>query len=73
MIKITNYMSRSPSSTTNAEIARLNVVTRVRTRDLTVVCEFNLSGLPLHLRQKKKKLILLMFKCRFMAMVGSTT
>jgi hypothetical protein len=29
-------------------------MTRVRTRDLTVVCEFNFSGLPLHLRQKKK-------------------
>jgi hypothetical protein len=31
-------------------------MTRVRTRDLTVVCEFNFSGIPLHLRQKKKKL-----------------
>jgi hypothetical protein len=41
----------------NAEIARPNVVTRVRTRDLTVVCEFIFSGLPLHLRPKKKKKI----------------
>ena len=39
----------------NAEIARPDVVTRVRTQELTVVCEFNLSGLPLHLRQKKNK------------------
>jgi len=39
---------------TNAEIARLDVVTRARTRDLTVVYEFIFSGLPLHLRQKKK-------------------
>ena len=29
---------------TNAEIARQDVVTQVRTRDLTVVCEFNFSG-----------------------------
>jgi hypothetical protein len=27
-----------------------------RTRNLTVVCEFNFSGLPLHLRQKKIQL-----------------
>ena len=40
---------------TNAEIARSDVVTLVRTRDLTVVCEFIFNGLPLHLRQKKKK------------------
>ena len=37
---------------TNAEIARSDVMTRVRTRDLIVVCEFNFSGLPLHLRPK---------------------
>jgi len=42
----------------NTEIARSDVVTRVRTQDLTVVCEFNFSRLPLHLRQKKKKVIL---------------
>jgi hypothetical protein len=30
-------------------------MTQIRTRDLTVVCEFNFSGLPLHQRQKKKK------------------
>ena len=42
----------------NAEIARPGVVTRVRTRDLTVVCEFNFSGLPFHLRPPKKKNIL---------------
>ena len=29
-------------------------MTRVRTQDLTLVCEFNFSGLPLHLRQKNK-------------------
>jgi hypothetical protein len=34
----------------NAEIARTDVVIR----DLTVVCEFNFSGLPLHLKAKKK-------------------
>jgi hypothetical protein len=34
----------------NAEIVRPEVVTRVRTRDLTVVWEFNFGGLPLHLR-----------------------
>jgi hypothetical protein len=39
----------------NAEIARPDVMTRVRTRDLTVVCGFIFSGLPLHLRPKKKK------------------
>ena len=38
---------------TNAEIARTDVVIWVQTQYLTVVCEFNLSGLPLHLRQKK--------------------
>jgi len=36
-----------------AEIARPDVMTRVRTRDLTVVCEFIFSRLSLHLRQKK--------------------
>jgi len=41
----------------NAEIARLDVVTWVRTQDLTVVCEFNFSGLPLHIRTKKKKVL----------------
>ena len=35
---------------TNAEIARPDVVTC----DLTVVCQFNLSRLPLYLRQKTK-------------------
>jgi len=34
----------------NAEIARPDVVTQVRTQDLIVVCEFNISGLSLHLR-----------------------
>jgi len=42
---------------TNAEIARLDVMTQVRTRDLTVVCEFIFSGLPLHVRQKKNMLL----------------
>jgi len=37
----------------NAKIERPDAVIRVRTRDLTVVCEFNFSGLPLHLRPKK--------------------
>jgi hypothetical protein len=37
----------------NAEITRPDVITRVRTWDLTVVCEFNFGGLPLLLRQKK--------------------
>jgi len=35
---------------TNVEIARSDVVTRVRIQNLTVVCEFIFSGLPLHLR-----------------------
>lgn len=35
-----------------AEIAKPNVVIRIRTWDLTVVCGFNLSRLSLHLRQK---------------------
>jgi len=39
----------------NAEIIRLDVVTRVRTRDLTVVCEFIFIGLPLHLKKRVKK------------------
>jgi hypothetical protein len=39
----------------NTEIVRPDVMIRVRIRDLTVVFEFNFSGLPLHLRQKKKK------------------
>ena len=42
---------------TNVEIARSDVVTWIRTQDLTVVCEFNLSGLPLHLRPKKKVML----------------
>jgi hypothetical protein len=42
----------------NAEIAGPDVMTRVQIRDLTVVCEFNLSGLSLHLRPKKKKFML---------------
>jgi len=37
---------------TNTEIARSDVMTRVRTQDLIVVCEFIFSGLPLHLRKK---------------------
>jgi len=44
---------------TNAEIVRLNVMTRVRTQNL---CEFNLSSLPLLLRQKKKCLNLFPLK-----------
>ncbi|KEH36592.1 hypothetical protein MTR_2g016080 [Medicago truncatula] len=35
-----------------AEIVKPDVVIRVQTRDLTVVCEFNFSGLPLHPRPK---------------------
>jgi hypothetical protein len=46
----------SPSSTgKNAEIVRPNVMTRVRTRDLSQLCEFNFSGLLLHLKPKKKR------------------
>jgi len=37
----------------NVEIAKSDVMTWVRTRDLTVVCEFIFSGLSLHLKQKK--------------------
>jgi hypothetical protein len=44
---------------TNTEIVRSDVVARVRTQDLTVMCEFNFSGLPLHLKPKKKKIHLL--------------
>jgi len=40
---------------TNAKIARPNVMTRVRTRHLTVVCEFIFSGIQLHLRPNKKE------------------
>ena len=36
----------------NAEIVRSDIMTRVQTRDFTVVCEFNFSGLPFHLRLK---------------------
>ena len=39
---------------TNVKIVRSDVVTRVRTRDLTVVCKFYFEGLPLHLKPKKK-------------------
>ena len=46
---------------TNAEIARPDVVTWVRTWDLTIVCEFNFSGSPLHLRPKKIKMWQLVF------------
>jgi hypothetical protein len=35
---------------TNAEIAKSDVMIRVRIWNLTVVCEFNFSGLPLNLR-----------------------
>ena len=38
----------------NTKIARPNVMILVQTQDLTIVCEFNFSGLPLHLRPKKK-------------------
>jgi len=38
----------------NVQIARSDVVTLVRTQDLTVVCEFKINGLP----RKKKKIIL---------------
>jgi hypothetical protein len=45
----------NPSSTgKNAEIVRPDVMTRVRTRDLSQLCEFNFSGLLLHLKAKKK-------------------
>jgi hypothetical protein len=47
----------------NVEIGRSDVMTQVRTRNLTVVCEFNLNGLPLHLRQKKKKKKLARWDC----------
>jgi hypothetical protein len=43
----------------NAEIAWPDVVTRVRTRDLTVLREFNFSGLPFHLRPENTKSIIL--------------
>ena len=48
---------------TSVEIARLDVMTRVRTRDPTIMYEFNLSGLPFHLRQKKFKKISDFFIC----------
>jgi len=35
----------------NAEIARSNIATRIQIWDRSI--EFNFSGLPLHLRQKK--------------------
>jgi hypothetical protein len=38
----------------NVEIVRSDVMTQVRIRNLTVVCEFNFSGLSLLLRPKKK-------------------
>jgi len=40
-----------------AEIARSDVVTRVRAQDLTVVCEFYFNGLQLHLKPERKKKI----------------
>jgi len=48
----------------NVEITRLDVVTQY----LTIVCEFILSGLPLHLRPKKKhlKLHLKASSCNFL-------
>jgi hypothetical protein len=42
------------SQLANLKIVRSDVMIRVRTRNLTIVCEFNFSGLPLHLRQKKE-------------------
>jgi hypothetical protein len=33
-------ISIRPSSTDNVDVVRLNIFTQVRTRDLTVVCEF---------------------------------
>jgi len=44
------YFKCALAQLTNAEIARSDVVTRVRIRDLTVVYEFNFSELPHHLR-----------------------
>jgi hypothetical protein len=40
---------------TNFESVRPDVMTRIRTRYLTAVCDFNFSGLPLLLRQNKNK------------------
>ena len=37
----------------NAKIARSNVVTRVEPKT-SQLCEFNFSGLPLHLKTKNK-------------------
>jgi len=37
----------------NTELVRPDVVIRVRTLDLIVACEFNFSGLQLHLIPKK--------------------
>jgi len=65
-----NNWSRSPSSTDKCQNCKAGRRDRVRTRDLTVVCEFNFSGLPLHLRQKKikkrKQLINSMLKSYFL-------
>jgi len=55
VLKLTFTCLEVLAQLTNAEIARPDVMTRVRTRDLTVVCEFIFSGLPLHLKPKKKK------------------
>lgn len=46
-------MFRNPTSTAKYQIARADVMIWVRTRDLTVMCEFNFNDLSLYLRQKK--------------------
>ena len=48
-------MSRSSNSRANAEIVKSDVMIEVRTWNLTVMCEFIFSRLPLHLRQKKRE------------------
>jgi hypothetical protein len=50
-------MSRSHSSTgkcQNCKVEHHDLGSNLGPRDLTVVCEFNMSGLPLHLKQKNQ-------------------
>jgi hypothetical protein len=54
LLKI-KYSLKVLAQLVNAEIARPDVMIWVQTRDLTIVCEFNFSELPLLLRQKKIK------------------
>jgi len=55
--KVTIKKEQSLKSTTKCRNCKVGRHDWVQIRDIKVVCEFNFSGLPLHLRQKKNTII----------------